>query len=114
MTDAEARKAARKNVLCGVPPMLLMWLGAAGVWYEAHRLAGVWNFAAFFLFALSVLAFDAALLAALPKFRDAFRWPPPATPQMMFPRMARSRPWIRAGVVLLAVGVVLMTLGFGR
>jgi len=114
MTDAEARKAVWKNVLGSMPAMLLMGLAAAGMWYEVHRLSRVWNYAAFLLFAVSALAFDAALLAALPRLRDVVRWPLPTGPQLMFPRMARSRPWIRAGVVLLAVGVVPMVLGFFR
>ncbi len=53
-------------------------------------------------------------MVALPKFRDAFWWPPNTAPQMLFPRIARSRPWIRAGVVLLAVGTVLLLFGLVR
>lgn len=111
MTDAEARKAMRKNVLRGGPAILLAGLAVAGVLYAAHRLPGVWNFAAFFSFALSGLCAYVALFLAMPRFRDAFRWPPSTMPQLMFPRIARARPLVRAGVAFLAVGAVLLVFG---
>ena len=93
MTDAEARKAVRKNLLHGMMlPMLLMGLATAGLFYEVRGLRSVRHDAAVLAFAFAGLVFNAALMVALPKFRDAFWWPPSTAPQMLFPRIARSRP----------------------
>jgi hypothetical protein len=134
MSDPDKRAArtqVRANLLRGLPLFLLMGLAAAGLLYEAKHLPGrgVWPLAefrsfgisewgplaAFFSFALAALLSDVGLLLSLPRFRDVFRWPPHTVPpQMLFPRIARSRPWVRAAMVFLAVGVVLLPFGFVR
>jgi hypothetical protein len=129
MVTGEERSRIRANLLRGLLIQLLMGLAATGLLYEAKQLPGrrgLWplaefrsfgiseweQLAAFSSFALSALCANVGLLLAMPRFRDAFRWPPSTVPQLMFPRIARARPLVRAGVVFLAVGVVLVAVGF--